>query len=37
MANISMKKKKHKPSLGPSQKKHSMLPPVVPQSAKNGN
>jgi hypothetical protein len=37
MANISMKKKKAKVSIGPSQKKHGMLPPVVPQSAKNGN
>ena len=35
MANISMKKKKQKAIAGP--KKHSMLPPVVPQSAKNGN
>jgi hypothetical protein len=30
MANILMKKKKQKASLGPSQKKHGMLPPVVP-------
>lgn len=36
MANMSMKKKKApKVSVGPSQKKHGMLPPVVPQSAKN--